>query len=67
VEHTYAQCKEVHAGDGHSGECSLLVIRCEFAKDITRLCLVEYAKMLRKTFYNAKRELEIGSILQVRA
>jgi hypothetical protein len=24
VEHTYAQCKEVHALCGHSGECFLL-------------------------------------------
>jgi hypothetical protein len=34
VEHTYAQCKEVHAGDGNSGECSLLGIGCKIAKDI---------------------------------
>jgi hypothetical protein len=24
VEHTHAQCKEVDAGHGHSGECFLL-------------------------------------------
>jgi hypothetical protein len=24
VEHTYAQCKEVHVGHGHSRECFLL-------------------------------------------
>jgi hypothetical protein len=34
VEHTYAQCKEVHAGDGHSRECSLLGIGCQVEKDI---------------------------------
>jgi hypothetical protein len=33
----------------------------------TRLYLVEDAKLLRKTHYNAKREPTIGSILQARA
>ena len=33
VEHTYAQCKEVHTGDGHLRECSLLGIWCQIAKD----------------------------------
>jgi hypothetical protein len=39
VEHTYAQCKEVHAGDGHSGECFLLGIGCQAAKDINKALL----------------------------
>jgi hypothetical protein len=32
VEHTYAQCKEVHAGHGHSGECFLLGYRVSSCK-----------------------------------
>jgi hypothetical protein len=32
VEHTYAQCKEVHAGYGHSGECFLLGYRVSSCK-----------------------------------
>jgi hypothetical protein len=36
VEQTYSQCKEVHAGDGHSGECFLLGIGCQAAKDIKK-------------------------------
>ena len=63
MEHTYAKCKEVHVGDGHSGKCSLLGIGCQVEKDIMRLYLVEDTKLLRKTVYKAKRELTIGSIL----
>jgi hypothetical protein len=33
VEHTYAQCKEVHARDAHSGECFLFDIGCQDEKD----------------------------------
>jgi len=54
-------------GDGHLGECSFLVIGCQIAKDINEICLVEDAQLLRKTIYNTKRELVIGSILQERA
>jgi hypothetical protein len=32
VEHTYAQCKEVHAGYGHSGECFLVGYRVSSCK-----------------------------------
>ena len=32
MEHTYAQCKEVHAGYGHSRECFLLVYRVSRCK-----------------------------------
>ena len=39
VEHTYAQCKEVHAGDGHSGEHFLLGIGCQATKDINKTLL----------------------------
>jgi hypothetical protein len=39
MEHTYAQCKEVHAGDGHSGESSLLGIGCQVVKDINKALL----------------------------
>jgi hypothetical protein len=41
VEHTYSQCKEVHARDGNSGECFLLGVGCQDAKDIKRLCLAD--------------------------
>jgi hypothetical protein len=33
VEHTYAQCKEVHARYGHSGECFLLRYRVSRCKE----------------------------------
>ena len=39
VEHTYAQCKEVYAEDGHSGECLLLGIVFQVAKDINKAML----------------------------
>jgi hypothetical protein len=39
VEHTYAQCKEVHAGYGHLGECFILGIGCQAAKDIKKALL----------------------------
>jgi hypothetical protein len=39
VEHTYAQCKEVHAGYGHSVECFLFGIGCQAAKDIKKAFL----------------------------
>ena len=39
MEHTYAQCKEMHAGDGHSGWCSLQGIGCQIAKDINKALL----------------------------
>jgi hypothetical protein len=39
VEHTYAQCKEVHAGDGHSGECFLLGIGYQDVKDKNKALL----------------------------
>jgi hypothetical protein len=32
VEHTYSQCKEVHAGCGHLGECFLLGYRVSSCK-----------------------------------
>ena len=38
-EHTYAKCKEVHVGYGHSRECFLLGIRCQYAKDINKALL----------------------------
>jgi hypothetical protein len=37
--HTYVQCKEVHAGDGHLGECFLLGIGCQAGKDINKALL----------------------------
>jgi hypothetical protein len=39
VEHTNAQCKEVHVGDGHSGECFLLSIGCQAKKNINKALL----------------------------
>jgi hypothetical protein len=39
MEHTYAQCNELHAGDGHSRECFLLGIGCQDAKDINKALL----------------------------
>ena len=39
VEHTYAQCKGVHAGDGHSRECFLLGIGCQDENDIDHALL----------------------------
>jgi len=39
VEHTYAQCNGVHVVDGHSGECFLLGIGCQVAKDINKALL----------------------------
>jgi hypothetical protein len=39
MEHTYAQCKEVHAGDEHLRECFLLGIGCQDAKDINKALL----------------------------
>jgi hypothetical protein len=39
VEHTYAQCKDVHAGDGYLGECFLLGIGCQATKDINKALL----------------------------
>ena len=39
MEHTYAQCTEVHVGDGHSEECFLLGIGCQAAKDINKALL----------------------------
>ena len=39
VEHTYAQCKEVHVGDEHSGECFLLGIGCQDENDINKALL----------------------------
>jgi hypothetical protein len=36
VEHTYAQCKEVHTRDGHLGGCFLLGIGCQVTKDINK-------------------------------
>jgi hypothetical protein len=36
MEHTYAQYEEMHAGDGHSRECSLLGIGCQIVKDINK-------------------------------
>jgi hypothetical protein len=36
VEHTYAQCKELHARYGHSGKCFLLGIGCQDANDINK-------------------------------
>jgi hypothetical protein len=36
VEHNYVQCKEVHPGYGHSRECFLLGIGCQYAKDINK-------------------------------
>jgi hypothetical protein len=36
MEHSYAQCKEVHVGDGHSGECSLLGIGYQATNDINK-------------------------------
>jgi hypothetical protein len=39
VEHTYAQCKDVHVGYGHLGECFLLGIGCQATKDINKAIL----------------------------
>ena len=37
--HTYAQCKEINARDGHLGECFVLGIGCQIAKDINEALL----------------------------
>jgi hypothetical protein len=39
MECTYDQCKEMDAGDGNSGEFSLLGIGCQISKDINETLL----------------------------
>ena len=39
MERTYAQCKEMHVGNGNSGWCSLQGIGCQILKDINKALL----------------------------
>jgi hypothetical protein len=49
VEHAYAQCKEVHVGYGHSGECFLLgykVSSCKGYKQGSAWLIMETAEII---------------------